>query len=156
MEAVKSLNATIIIISDANSVFIDHILSTRKLTHLVGRNKEGSHFQVRENLLHFHQPHPHREEARPSGRQETKKVVLRNKDHNLRLANIFDLRSTAAKKLLKDPRHNLADFYYTLQDRYSFNINNEIMIGRMPLSSQRNCDVKLGIGSFLQVFLGQN
>jgi phosphoserine phosphatase len=46
MEAVKSLNATIIIISDANSVFIDHILSTRKLTHLVGKNKEGSHFKV--------------------------------------------------------------------------------------------------------------
>jgi hypothetical protein len=68
MEAVKSLNATIIIISDANSVFIDHILSTRKLAHLVGRNKEASHFQDRENLLHFHRPHSHHKEARSSGR----------------------------------------------------------------------------------------
>jgi hypothetical protein len=40
-------------------------------------------------------------------------VMLRNKYHNLKLANIFDLRSTAAKNLLKDPRHNLAEFYYT-------------------------------------------
>jgi hypothetical protein len=36
VEAVNGLNATIIIISDANSVFIDHILSTRKLAYLVG------------------------------------------------------------------------------------------------------------------------
>jgi hypothetical protein len=42
-----------------------------------------------------------------------KKPLLRNKYHNLKLANIFDLRSTAAKKLLKDLRHNLADLYYT-------------------------------------------
>jgi hypothetical protein len=40
-------------------------------------------------------------------------ALLRNKDHNLRLANIFDLRSTATKTLLVGPRHNLADFYYT-------------------------------------------
>jgi hypothetical protein len=64
MEAVKSLNATIIIISDANSVFIDYILSTRKLAHLVGRTEADIHFQVRGNLLHFHRPQSHHEEAR--------------------------------------------------------------------------------------------
>jgi hypothetical protein len=65
---VKSLNATIIIISDANSVFIDHILTTRKLAHLVGRTEADIHLQVRENLLHFHPPHSLHKEARPSGR----------------------------------------------------------------------------------------
>ena len=57
---VSELNATIIVISDSNSVFIDHIMKTRGLHHLVDKvftnpatwNKDGKlliepyHYQV--------------------------------------------------------------------------------------------------------------
>jgi hypothetical protein len=35
LEAANGLGATILIISDANSVFIEHILTTRNLSHVV-------------------------------------------------------------------------------------------------------------------------
>ena len=36
-ESVKDLGATIIIISDSNSVFIEHILKVKKMDHLVDK-----------------------------------------------------------------------------------------------------------------------